>query len=53
MSTLIESPNTNTQLSPNNSPDFDPDVYWPKVEHGKTVKWDKSKLNLTPPPTGH
>ncbi len=36
-----------------NSPDFDPEVYWPKIEHGKTVKWDKSMLNLTPPPTGH
>lgn len=36
-----------------NSPDFDPELYWPKVAHGKTVKWDKSLLNLTPPPTGH
>ncbi len=28
-----------------NSPDFDADRYWPKVDHGPTVKWDRSMLN--------
>lgn len=36
-----------------NSPDFDPETYWPKVDHGGSVRWDESMLNLSPPPTGH
>lgn len=36
-----------------NSPDFDPETYWPKVDHGGSVRWDESMSNLSPPPTGH
>ncbi len=33
-----------------NSPDFDAERYWAKVDHGPTVKWDKSMLNTAPLP---